>query len=410
MLVRLCLLASALVSLTPTPASQCGGCCAPQATLPLAGQSPTPDDNDEFGLASASSGNWLVVGAPGYDGNKGAVFAYVRTGAGWTLDDVLLPPAVAGNGRFGFSVAIGRGFVVIGAPQADVVGMGSGIGNAYVYRRDPGGWVFEQELPPTAGVGNEHGFDVDVSGDTAIIGAKLEEAAYFYRRDPVVCAPFSWCLEGKVMPAASLGAMEFGEAVTIDGDHAFVGGSEYNVGTNVGAVFHYARIAGAWSLFEPELVNPSFSGPGEHYGETLDLQGSWLFVAEPRGGGGGDGNVHVYEQNPNGSFGPASAFTQILDDGPGSTIFGRSLAVSGRSLMVGAPSTDVNGISEAGTAYRFELSGGTWVLADTYVPCGLLSFFDRFGRSVALGNEVVVGAHQDDHSGGIDVGTVYTFQ
>ena len=45
--------------------------------------------------------------------------------------------------------------------------------------------------------------------------------------------------------------------------------------------------------------------------------------------------MHVYEQNPDGTFGPSSAYAQILDDGPGNTVFGRSLSASGRSLMVG---------------------------------------------------------------------------
>lgn len=411
MLASRWLLAATLVaSATPLVHAQCGGCCTPEESFPLPGQSPTPDDDDEFGLASDSIGDWMVVGAPGYDGNKGAVFAYARLASGWTLDGVLLPPASAGAARFGFSVAMGRGLVLVGAPTADLSGPGAGEGSAYVFRRDTSGWILEQELPPSVSGSVSHGWDVDLSGNVAVVGAKGEEAAYFWRREPSGCPPDLWCSEGKVTPPAGLSGLCYGEAVAVSGNTAFVGGSEYHMTVNVGAVFHYEQAGGSWSLAEEPLVNPSFSGPGEHFGETIDLNGSWLMVGEPKGGGGGDGIVHAYQRNPDGTFGPGTGYEQILDDGAINSVFGRSIAMSGRSVMIGAPTTQVGLLDQAGTAYRYDLSGGVWTLADTYLPCGLLSDYDEFGRSVALGEYAVVGAHHDDHSGFLEVGTVYTFE
>lgn len=402
-------IALALLASAPALHAQCGGCCTPQEMLPLPGQVPFPDDDDAFGTASDALGDWVVIGAPGYDGFKGAVFAYARVSGVWTLDGVLSPPSASGAARFGSSVAIGRGLVLVGAPTADVSAPGAAEGSAFVFRRDPGGWVLEQELPPNVTGFSSHGVDVDLSGTVALVGAKGEEAAYFWRRDPLACSPATWCLESKVTPPAGLNPMCYGEAVAVDGDTAFVGGSEYHVTVNAGAVFHYSYAGGNWSQFEPELVNPSFSGPGERYGETIELEGDWLMVAEPKGGGGGDGIVHAYRRNPDGTFGPSSGYEQILDDGPGATTFGRSLAMSGRDVLVGAPFTDVGGATFVGTAYRYRLTSGVWTLYDTYLPCGLLTDFDRFGWSVGLGNHPVVGANGDDHSGFLEVGSAWIF-
>ena len=53
--------------------------------------------------------------------------------------------------------------------------------------------------------------------------------------------------------------------------------------------------------------------------------------------------------------------------------------------------------------------GGTWSLADTYVPCNLLSTGDRLGNAVGLGKYAAAGAKGDDYSGFTDAGSTYTF-
>lgn len=401
---------AALLALSSPSAAQCSGCCNPEEIFPLGNQVPSPDDNDEFGFDVDSIGNYLVVGAPGFNGGQGAVFAYIRSGASWSLDNVLYPPAAAGNGRFGFSVAIGRSLVVVGAPDSDVAGVGTGVGTAYVFLRNSTGWVLEQELPPNQGGFTNYGWDVDIDLTSVVVGNKGEEAAYFWRRQPSgPCSPALWCLEDKVYPPPGISSLCYAEAVAIDKNTAIVGGSEYHMFVNVGAVFHYERAGSDWFLAEPELINPMFTGPGEHYGETVELDGDWLMVAEPKGGGGGDGLVFAYKRNPDGTFGPSSGYEQILDDGPDATTFGRSLSLRGDRILIGAPFTDIGFDSDAGTAYLFSLVGGTWSLADTYVPCNLLSTGDRLGNAVGLGKYAAAGAKGDDYSGFTDAGSTYTF-
>ena len=86
--------------------------------------------------------------------------------------------------------------------------------------------------------------------------------------------------------------------------------------------------------------------------------------------------------------------------------FGSSLALDGDLLVVGAPADDVNGVQDAGAAYVFDLRSGA--LLSTLTKPGPLAG-DNFGSSVALsGNTVVVGAPGDD-TGASDAGAAFVF-
>ncbi|MCC7130582.1 MAG: FG-GAP repeat protein, partial [Anaerolineae bacterium] len=92
------------------------------------------------------------------------------------------------------------------------------------------------------------------------------------------------------------------------------------------------------------------------------------------------------------------------DDG-----FGYSVAISGDTLVVGAPGEDssatgVNGnggdnsAASAGAAYVFGRSGGVWS-QQAYLKASNTGAYDQFGWGVAIsGDTVVVGASGEDSS------------
>ncbi|MCX6592520.1 MAG: hypothetical protein NTZ56_13440 [Acidobacteria bacterium] len=87
----------------------------------------------------------------------------------------------------------------------------------------------------------------------------------------------------------------------------------------------------------------------------------------------------------------------------GDYLFGNSVAVSGNTVVVGAPREDSNGTgingagtdnsaTDAGAAYVFVRSGGTWT-QQAYLKASNTDPGDNFGYSVAIsGNTIVVGA------------------
>src|SRR6266581_3247998 len=71
--------------------------------------------------------------------------------------------------------------------------------------------------------------------------------------------------------------------------------------------------------------------------------------------------------------------------------FGAAVAISGDTVVVGAPSDDDAGTA-SGSAYVFVRSGGTWSQQQK-LTAGDAAPYDAFGCSVAIsGNTVVVGA------------------
>ncbi len=102
-----------------------------------------------FGFASATDGNYVVVGDYTFDAaisqNRGTAIVYRLDGSSWVQDAMLIPnsPEIQ---LYGYSVAIDQDLVVVGAyydtSVCNPVGDCS-MGSANVFRREAGGWVFE---------------------------------------------------------------------------------------------------------------------------------------------------------------------------------------------------------------------------------------------------------------------------
>jgi hypothetical protein len=113
--------------------------------------------------------------------------------------------------------------------------------------------------------------------------------------------------------------------------------------------------------------------------------------------------------------------------------FGRSVSISGDTVVIGAHREDSNatgidgdqtnnGASSAGAAYVFVRNGTTWGSQPVYLKASNTEEGDEFGISVAIsGDTIVVGAHQEDSAatgvngnqgngaGGAGSGAAYVF-
>ncbi len=92
-----------------------------------------------FGSEIATDNAVAVVGAPFHNSNQGAVVLYTRSTAGiWTALQTIVSPVDLPNGCFGMSVALGDGFLAVGAPGA-INSAGFARGVVFLYGRDPAG-------------------------------------------------------------------------------------------------------------------------------------------------------------------------------------------------------------------------------------------------------------------------------
>lgn len=106
-------------------------------------------DDGDFGASLQADGRLLVVGSPNNNG-PGAAYVYTGSGRQWAKVDRLMASDATSNDRFGASVGIRDGVIVVGAPRADLglpyEGMGPLLGNVYVFRRASYGWYESQKI------------------------------------------------------------------------------------------------------------------------------------------------------------------------------------------------------------------------------------------------------------------------
>jgi hypothetical protein len=196
----------------------------------------------------------------------------------------------------------------------------------------------------------------------------------------------------------------FGRAVAISGTTAVIGAYDHLVtpdGT-CGAAYVFVRSSGVWT-FQQELHAPD-PGSGDDVGYAVAISGDTVLVGAPGSYNPSavtGGAVFVFTRS-----GTAWTYRTILYPGDGTTgdRFGANVALDGTTAVVGAPERTVGGKTSRGAAYIFSGSGSTWTQQpDLTAGDGAAS--DSFGSSVAVsGDTVAVGAF--GHAGG---GAAYIF-
>ncbi|MHC4698690.1 MAG: FG-GAP repeat protein, partial [Planctomycetota bacterium] len=191
--------------------------------------------SDFFGGSVSVSGDTAIVEATGNDddgSDSGSAYIFQRNEGGadnWGEVVKLAASDAGGDDQFGYSVGVSGNTAIVGARGNDDDGSASG--SAYVFQRDEGGtdnWGEVVKLTATdAASADRFGVSVSVSGDTAIVGAHLNDddgtnsgSAYIFQRDEG--APDNW---GEVVKlTASDGAVSdfFGGSVSVSGDTAIV--------------------------------------------------------------------------------------------------------------------------------------------------------------------------------------------
>ncbi|MBL4770774.1 MAG: FG-GAP repeat protein [Planctomycetes bacterium] len=185
----------------------------------------------------------------------------------------------------------------------------------------------------------------------------------------------------------------YGSGVAVDGRWAIVGEHNRNVGSilNVGVAHFFERTPRGW--VERQAITPLDANRSDKFGRTVAISGNTAVVGVPNHDNGAisTGAVYVYTL-ANGVWGQ----TQKLEAGATTSGFGLSLGLDGDSLIVGAP-VDGSIAYRWGKAYAFERIAGTWTLVQTILPIGFRPSAPvdlHFGYQVSLhGDEAVISTY-----------------
>ncbi len=288
---------------------------------------------------------------------------------------------------------------------------------------------------------DEFGYSVAIDGNTAVVGAHLdnanddsdtdddEGAAYVFTRNS---DSGKWSQAAKLTAPVPATGDKFGTSVAIDGDIIVVGApyndyddpdDEANDVSNAGAAYVFTKVSGVWS--QKAKLTASDAAENDEFGISVAVHGETVVVGahlenandddvDPNDDVADSGAAYVFTKPGSGGWADNTETAKLTaSDGAANDELGISVSVDGDTVVVGAHLHDVGANANAGAAYVFtKPASGGWTDntegAKFTAPDGAAN--DEFGVSVAIDvDAVLVGAHLHDVGANANAGAAYVF-
>lgn len=304
-------------------------------------------------------------------------------------------------------------------------------GAVYIFTRQGSNWVLVKKLfAPDGEAGDQFGCAVAIEGDTLVVGAPWHDhsgvidrgGAYIFGRN--AGGTNNWGLVKELVIENGLPGDGFGNSVAISGNLIVVGASNVdiqqassqNVGalTDRGSAYIFERDLGGadnWGLLKQ--LDLTYSREGMHFGAAVAVSGETVVVGAPGdevAGFTNRGSAYVFERNLGGPDNWGVRPYLVTPDGLADDAFGSAVAIDGDLILVGAPLVDDG--ADQGAAYLFSRNAGgagNWGLIKKFIDTAGADS-DFFGKAVALkGDLILIGAPGDDVGGNIDQGSAFLF-
>jgi len=343
---------------------------------------------DYFGYSVAVGNGRIVVGAnEDNDNGSDSGSAYIFDLNGTQLAKITASDGAADD-RFGNSVAVGSGRIVVGAQRDDDNGNQSG--SAYIFDLD--GTQLAKITPSDGALGDFFGQSVAVGDGRIVVGAYGDEdngsdsgSAYIFDLDGTQLA--------KITASDGAAGDRFGQSVAIGSGRIVVAADgDDDDGSQSGSAYIF-------DLDGTQLakITASDANTDDVFGVSVAVGSGRIVV-----GAYGNDNIDPW------AFNSGSAYIFDLDgtqlakitasDAATSDYFGNSVAVGCGRIFVGASNDNsIDGFYDSGSVYIFDLDGTQ--LGKITASSGDNAVY--FGNSVAVGSgKLVVGAYRDSSSQG----------
>jgi hypothetical protein len=249
--------------------------------------------------------------------SAGAAYVFVRSGTDWSQQAYLKASNTGAFDLFGWSVALVGDTAVVGAVGEDSNATGvnsdqgdnsaSHAGAVYVFVRSGTDWSQQAYLKASGtDASDEFGSSVAVSGDTVVVGAYGEDsnatgvnsdqsdnstpeagAAYVFVRSGA-----DWSQQAYLKASNTEAYDYFGSSVAVSGDTVVVGtpyedssaagvnGDQAdNSATNAGAAYVFVRSGATWS--QHAYLKASSADAGDEFGSGVAVSGDTMVMGAP---------------------------------------------------------------------------------------------------------------------------------
>jgi FG-GAP repeat len=332
----------------------------------------TSSDNGEgFGTSVAISGDTIVVGAANTSNfdranhrtpasSAGAAYVFVKPVNGW-VDSTENAKLTASDGQpgdaFGNAVGISDRTIAVGAFFASDSSGNSFAGKAYVFVQPRAGW--RSNLTETAELTasdseflNYMGASIAIGGDTVVVGAyghnNFQGVAYVFSKPSGGWTSTTQTAE--LSASDGKGSADFGFSSAISGSTVVEGA--VGAANGNGAAYVFVEAATGWANMTQtaELRAPNGQS-GSSFGQSAGINGAVVVVGAPGmtvDSNQEQGAAYLFLRPGSGWHNELNAQELIASDGAAFDVFGASLAISGTTIVAGAPES-----TTPGSAYVF---------------------------------------------------------
>ena len=297
---------------------------------------------------------------------------------------------------FGRSVAVAGGTVVVGA-ELHKVGRHTSQGEAYVYVQRPSGWANATETAKLVAsdgrAGDLFGETIAISGNTIVVAAPFHKVGAHRRQGEIYvftkpAKGWSGTLTESALLTSSDGAANdyLGGALAISGDTVVAGAYPHRVGNHAeqGKVYVFVKPRLGWggALRQTGALIPSKGIADDWFGWSVGISGATVVAGAPLhtiGSHRYQGGAYVFAKPRSGWTGTHTETARLIaSGGTPHDLFGSSIAVSGGTVVAGAPDRKVGSHPFQGVLYVFTKPPSGWT--GTRTQTGTLTASDGFGK------------------------------
>jgi len=306
-----------------------------------------------FGSSIAISSGLIAVGSSGDEDlgeNSGSAYLFDASTAEQTAK--LLPDDGGRDDFFGSSIAVDQGLVVVGSPRDD--DLGENAGAAYLFDiANPGNPGQTAKLLPVLPDGDaeddKFGRSVAIDDGLVVVGAEGDDdngknsgAAYLFD----VTDPANPVQVAKILPDDGRERVSFGSSVAID-DHRVAVGARYDdvVGINSGSAYLFDVTDPANPVQTAKLL-PDDGASRARFGQSIALADGLVAVgASSDDDNGRSGSTYLFDVST------GVQLAKLLPENAPEADFGASVAADKQFVLVGALNAGENG---GGMAFLYD--------------------------------------------------------
>ena len=222
--------------------------------------------------------------------------------------------------------------------------------------------------------------------------------------------------DNEVISDAPIGYWRFSEspgATTAVDSSSNGNAGTYYAGEGSGSAYVFSRDEGGpnnWGQVAKLIA--SDAAAWDQFGRRIAISGDTIVVGAYGDDDAGEssGSAYVFSRNEGGPNNWGQVTKLCASDAAADDRFGGHVGISGNTIVVGAVRDDDAG-ENSGSAYVFQYNGTSWI-EQAKLTAGDAAAGDVFGNGVAISGDtlVAVASRTDDPVIGVDVGSAYVFR